>query len=235
MTPARRADTRATLREFTTVPPDSGLQRVKDCTPGEPHMHNWKNRPPAPNEFGGIRLIRVPKGKTLELIITSNVLVGADTHFTQRRTVPCDGPSCAYCLDGSPTRWHGYVSICSTRLTSQAVLELTSLAAQPIIDYQDRHGSLRGARLRATRVGNHDNSPVHCSLEPADIDLRTLPTPVHLENFLSVIWHLDGQPSNSNGKPPRGPNTRNTPDADTPPRTPQPENPEPDPNPETQT
>jgi hypothetical protein len=173
-------------------------------------MENWKNRPPAPNEFGGIRLLRVPKAKTLELLITSDHLIGCDTHFSHRRTIPCTGPNCPLCLDGSPARWHGYVSICSTRQNAQAVLELTALAAQPVIDYQDRHGSLRGARLKAMRVGNHDNSPVNCSLEPSDVDLRTLPAAVHLENFLTVIWHLDKPNGNGQEKPHPGPNIRNT-------------------------
>ena len=172
-------------------------------------MDNWKNRPPAPNEFGGIRLLRVPKAKSLEMLITSDTLIGCDTHFSHRRTIPCTGPGCPLCLDGSTPRWHGYISICSTRHTAQAVLELTALAAQPVMDYQDRHGSLRGARLKATRVGNHDNSPVHCSLEPSDVDRRTLPEGVHLENFLTVIWHLDQPNGNGNGTPPHPPNLTN--------------------------
>jgi hypothetical protein len=187
-------------------------------------MENWKNRPPKPNEFGGIRIMRIPKGKGLDLLITSATLVGADTHFAQRRTIPCSGPACALCLDGSPVRWHGYVSICSTRLSAQGVLELTALAATPLIDYQDRHGSLRGASLRAARTGNHDNSPVHCSVNPSDIDLRTLPPAVHLEQFLAVIWHLDAQPAQLDLSPHRGPNIRNTLPDDPSQRTPQTDN-----------
>jgi hypothetical protein len=185
-------------------------------------MDNWKNRPPQPNEFGGVRLLRVPKGKTLDLLITSDTLIGCDTHFSHRRTIPCTGPNCPMCLDGQPARWHGYVSICSTRQTAQAVLELTALAAQPVIDYQDRHGSLRGARLTASRVGNHENSPVHCSLTPSDTDLRQLPSAVHLENFLSVIWHLEKPNGNGHGDPPPGPNIRNNPETDPPGSTAQP-------------
>lgn len=173
-------------------------------------MDFWKNRPPAPNEFGGIRLIRVDKDRGLDAVITSNTLVGRDTHFTNRRTAACTGPDCSYCLDNVPARWHGYISICSTRLTSQAVLELTALAAQPIIDYQDRHGSLRGARLRASRKGNKHNSPVTCEVLPSDLDQRTLPRGVHLENFLAVIWHLDGKSQTGQGIPPPGPNIRDT-------------------------
>jgi hypothetical protein len=115
-----------------------------------PVFNNWQNRPPEPTEFAGIRLVRVGPGKSIEAIITCDHLIGANTHFAHRRTQPCTGPDCSLCRDAVPARWHGYLSIWSTRNRSQAVLELTALAAVPVADYDDRKGGLRGALITAT-------------------------------------------------------------------------------------
>jgi hypothetical protein len=175
-------------------------------------MDHWINRPPTPTEFAGIRLVRVPPNKTIEAIATSETLIGCNTHFAHRRTQPCNGPDCSLCLDGVPARWHGYISIFSTRSRTHAVLELTSLAAQPIADYQDRHGTLRGAQITATRIGNRPNAPVSVSICPCDVDLRTLPRPVCLQKFLTVLWNLETQSKDRQADPHPGPNIRNIPD-----------------------
>lgn len=153
-------------------------------------MPVWINRPPAPTEFAGIRLGRVQVNKPLEAIITCDHLVGAITHFARRRTQPCTGADCPWCLDAIPGRWHGYLSVLSTRTRSQYILELTALAAVAVADYEERKGSLRGAMIVATRIGNKPNSPVTCTVSPSDADLRTLPRGVNLEKFLCTIWHV---------------------------------------------
>jgi hypothetical protein len=167
-------------------------------------MDAWKDDPPPPREFGGIRLIRVDQQKGVDAYITCDRLVGRDTHFVNRRTVPCTGIDCPHDLDGVPARWHGYISICSIHLTTHAVLELTSLAAQPIKTYYERHGSLRGAHIKASRKGNKNNSPVACLLEPSDVDLRTLPRSVNLKRFLCVLWNIPDDAPNGQDAPPLG-------------------------------
>ena len=157
-------------------------------------MDAWIDRPPEPAAFAGVRLIRVPAGRTIEGIITSPSLVGCNTHYYHRHTIPCEGPSCDACREGIPARWHGYVSLWQSASHTQHALELTALAATPIIAYQDRHGTLRGATLKATRTGNRPNSPVQTIISPTDVDLRKLPAAVKLRQFLAVLWSL--APSN---------------------------------------
>jgi hypothetical protein len=166
----------------------------------------WINRPPAPTDFAGIRLIRVQPGKNLEAYVTSTTMVGLNTHFAHRRTVPCTGPNCPCCLAAIPARWHGYISICSPRTKTSYVLELTALAAAPIADYLDKKGTLRGAYVQAHRTGSKPNSPVQLTISASDVDLRTLPGGVDLEKFLMTIWGQTKSPATppSATRPPNG-------------------------------
>jgi len=179
-------------------------------------MPIWVNKPPDPTEFAGLRLLRVPPAKSLEGIVTSHHLVGAFTHFAHRRTQPCSGHDCSLCADAVPSRWHGYISIWSTRTRTQAVLELTALAAAPVADYDARQGTLRGATIVATRQGNRPNSPVTVTISPTDIDLRQIPRPIVLEKFLSVLWSIPLDPPTELPDPPAGQTIRNALQADPP-------------------
>lgn len=179
-------------------------------------MDDWINRPPAPTEFAGIRLIRVATAKTLEAIITCDHLVGRNTHFAKRRTQPCTGPDCPWCADATPAHWHGYLSVLSTRNRTQLVLELTALAAGPVADYDDKKGSLRGAMLVAQRTGNRPNSPVQATISPSDADLRTLPRSVNLKKFLCALWSIPYESEHVRPETPIRPNIRNTHEADPP-------------------
>ena len=150
----------------------------------------WKNEPPAPTEFAGVRLLRVGTGKVADAIVTSDILIGRDTHYWKRRTNPCTGPDCPCCLDAVPARWHGYLSVLSTHSRTHFVLELTALAAVPVAEYAKRKGSLRGALIHAARLGNKPNSPVNVQISGSDADLRTLPHGINLKRFLCTIWNV---------------------------------------------
>jgi len=170
----------------------------------------WNDRPPPPTEFAGIRLIRVSPTRDLVGIITSHKLTGCPTHYVHRRTQPCTGANCVHCLDGLQPRWHGYLSIRSPYSETQYVVELTSLAAGPVADYQDRHGDLRGARLHAKRSSPKPNSPVQTEVLPHDTDLRTLPNEVNMRKYLTMLWSVPSDGQNGQGNPHPGPNIRDT-------------------------
>lgn len=173
-------------------------------------MPIWQDEPPQPHEFGGVRLLRVPPRGWTHGTITSHRLIGTYTHFSSRRTQPCSGPTCSLCAEGQPPRWHGYLSILSSSSARHLVLELTALAAQPVAEYQKRHGSLRGATIKAERAGNRPNSPVHVEVTPADTDLRTLPAEVHIRRYLATIWGIELDPSETGPKPNGRPHIRDT-------------------------
>ncbi len=221
MTPFRKSSVGATLRDFPAVRPESGVESPSLSPQEAQIMGDWQDRPPPPREFAGLRLTRVPKSKSLAGIITCDHMVGRNTHFEHRRTVPCTGDDCLLCADKNPKRWHGYVSICSSRSTTQIVLELTDLASQPVIAWYDRRGTLRGTRIVAERKGNFDNSPVTCTLEVTDVDLRTLPESPDLRRFLKMLWKLPTESGNGQDIPAPRPNIRNTLESDPPGSTPQ--------------
>jgi hypothetical protein len=158
-------------------------------------MSDWYDDPPGPTEFAGIRLFRIPTGKIYQGVITSPTMVGRYTHYVRRRTIPHFDRDCPECLTGSEARWHGYISVYSLGGHAHSVLELTALAAGPIKEFQERHGSLRGSEIWAQRMGAAPNSPVQTRVNAADHDLRTIPQPVDLRAFLCTIWRipLDGQ------------------------------------------
>ena len=160
-------------------------------------MSDWDDNPPGPAEFAGIRLMRIPTGKRYQGVITSPAMVGRYTHFVRRRTIPHWDHDCPECLGGSEARWHGYISVYSLGGHAHSVLELTALAAGPVKEFFDRHGSLRGSEICAQRMGNAPNSPVQTQVNAADHDLRKIPQPVDLRAFLCTIWRipLDGQTS----------------------------------------
>lgn len=170
---------------------------------------NWSDRPPAPTEFAGLRLIRVAAGSRAAGICLSQNLIGCYTHYTRRRTIPCEGAGCQFCEDSGPPRWHGYVALQSLANKTVAVLELTALAAVPLADYLDRQGTLRGARIDATRTGSRANAPVTATVQPADIDLRQLPREPNVRRFLEILWDVKPSTQARELAPPLGQNIRN--------------------------
>jgi hypothetical protein len=153
---------------------------------------NWTHKPPPPTEFAGLRLIRVGAGTRIAGICLSQQLLGCYTHYTRRRTIPCEGAGCQFCEDAGVPRWHGYLAIQSLATKNVAILELTALAAVPIAEYLERNGSLRGTRIDATRTGARNNAPVSATIQPADTDLRQLPREPNVQRFLEILWDAPG-------------------------------------------
>lgn len=156
-------------------------------------MPVWQNEPPAPTDFAGIRIFRCPANGSTVGIATSERITGCPTHYAHRRTQPCEGPDCPLCQSHGVPRWHGWIAIATMKSHYVAVLELTALAAAPLHEYFQRHGSIRGARITATRIGNKTNSPVSVKVEAEDLDLRTLPKAIDMEKFLETLWHPDAR------------------------------------------
>jgi len=158
-------------------------------------MPTWHDTPPEPSDFAGIRLLRAPTGGWLGGTITSDKLKGTYTHYSHRRTQAHANENCELCLCGDVPRWHGYLSFLNPVTHSHAVLELTAISAQVVADYQQRHGSIRGALITAKRRGNRPNGTVEIEIKPQDKDLRTLPAPVDLGAFLDHLWCAEKNPS----------------------------------------
>jgi hypothetical protein len=153
-------------------------------------MPTYTNAPP-PNPRGHtLTLIRVPPGQPLVAIVTTDDLIGTNTHFWGGRTVPCETPNCKPCREGQPYRWHAYLGIYEPNTAKQAILELTANSAHRFVEYRLAHGTLRGCHFRAQRANYSRNSRVIIETKPADLEKINLPPPPDTIRILSIIWNL---------------------------------------------
>lgn len=159
----------------------------------------WSNRPPEGSSHPSFPLMRAPSKGNLQAYVISDDLVGLPTHFAQHRTMPCEGNGCKHCAEGYSWRWHGYLAILSPRTHAKAILELTAQACEPIADYRDAHGTLRGALIEVWRPSQKPNGRVAVRLAPADLRGRQLPDPPHLETVLCHIWGIHPDNVKDNG------------------------------------
>jgi hypothetical protein len=150
-------------------------------------------------------LKRTPPGGKLIAAITSENLLGCDTHFYGGHTVPCERPECEPCGKGMPFRWHGYVAAIDAANMLHFIFEFTAQAADAFDVYRIAHGTLRGCRFLATRLNNKANGRVILTCSPVDQQKITLPEPPDIASCMSIIWNLPTDQVNTkrklNGRP----------------------------------
>lgn len=143
------------------------------------------------------KLIRVGTKHPIVTVINTDNYFGVYTHFTPKtKTVPCEHDVCDLCKSGSRRRWYCYVGMFSPKTLKHQVLELTENCAPSLAAYLEKHGTLRGAWLKAWRDEGESkavkhNSPVSCELKPqVDVSVRQMPEPVDLESYLANMWRV---------------------------------------------
>lgn len=178
-------------------------------------MPNWSHDVPADPANHGLPLRRTPARANLIGVITSDEMIGCDTHYFHARTLPCERPNCEACNEGFPFRWHSYVSYWDPKQQEHAILELTAQAAEHLVTYKQAHGTLRGCLFQASRVGARPNGRVLLRCKPADLTKLPLPSAPDLEVVLSVVWNVQQSAANavtlqdfapSDGSPPASAN-----------------------------
>lgn len=153
-------------------------------------MPNWTSVPPTDDSHHAYTLKRTPSNRPLLAIVTSDDLLGCDTHYWGGRTVPCERPECKACQASIPYRWHGYVALWDPNTREQFLFEFTARAATALVDYRRTYGTLRGAAICAQRTKQTKNARVEIRCKPADLAKHTLPTAPDLRLALAVIWQL---------------------------------------------
>lgn len=151
---------------------------------------SFSNAPPTDDRSFGLTLIRTPADRPLVAVITSDDLVGCNTHYWGGRTVPCQRPVCKPCADGIPFRWHGYVGVFSPTTGKHALLELTAQACDPIAQYVLAHGTTRGAKIECSRHGRKQNGRVWTAISEAKSIPANLPDAPNIPAILAVIWNM---------------------------------------------
>ena len=153
-------------------------------------MPEFSNKPPEDPRGYGLPLVRTPTNGKLIVAITCDDMVGCPTHWFGARTTPCDGPDCTACKEGTPWRWHGYLSGLMNQTRRHVLTEFTAQACETIAKFRVAQGTLRGTILVAQRHRNRHNGRVLLTLNPGDIEKLNLPKAPDLISALSIIWNL---------------------------------------------
>lgn len=150
----------------------------------------WSTTPPPVHQQRPLTLVRVPPGRPVSGIITVERAVYLPTHFWTGRTVPCFGSECEACAAGAGARSHGYLGIFTQQDHKHQLLELTLAAAEPLAEYFQTYGTLRGCWMIAKRAKPAANSRIEMQLRPADITKIPLPREPDILAALATIWRL---------------------------------------------
>jgi hypothetical protein len=163
-------------------------------------MIPYTNRPPENPSGHGLDLVRTPPAKKLVAAFTTPELIGCATHFYGGRTVPCSGDDCAAHADGVPWRWHGYVGAYNPAIDYHFLFEMTAQAAEPIVNWFDQYGTLRGAQFTAVRHGQRANGRVKIQVKSLDLIKYPIPDAPDVPRLLAVIWNLPDRAIENAGK-----------------------------------
>lgn len=156
-------------------------------------MPVWKD-PPAPDEAtSGYRLVRTPTARPIQGHILSETVEGCNTHYVSNRTIPCEAPKCDACEAGNSWRWHGYVALKIEANAEVVLFEITEKASRPLQDYITKYGTLRGARIKATRVNAKLNGRILIHTQPGDLAKLSLPPAPDVRRLMCHIWNIPFQ------------------------------------------
>jgi len=153
-------------------------------------MPTFSNCLPAKTEHRGYDLRRTPADKPIKGLITSDDIIGCNTHWWGGRTVPCEDDDCEACRNNTPSRWHCYFSIYESGSKDHFIFECTGKAALPLVDWRKTNGSLRGVLITACRPKRRRNARVDIILRPFDTTGIIVPKAPDLMRAMAVIWQL---------------------------------------------
>lgn len=153
-------------------------------------MPNYTNLPPKDASGTSLPILRTPANGLLKACVTSDDLIGTNTHFWGGHTVPCTPPDCEACKNGVPYRWHAYLTAIHAKKCLHFLYEMTAPAAEIFIAYRAKHKVLRRCIFEAYRWRSSANGRVmlHCQPHPGD-DIVLPPAP-NLEAVLAILWQL---------------------------------------------
>jgi hypothetical protein len=151
----------------------------------------WGDVPPDEATCPHLAIKRTPAKGKLDAIVLSSRIVGCWTHFFGGQTIPCTGPSCPACEAKNGRRWHGYLGMYHPGERLTFLLELTAVAIQPIVEVQERTGSIRGVQLACSRISNATNARICVRVNEAARGRYAIPDEPDVRACLGNIWKLE--------------------------------------------
>jgi len=150
----------------------------------------FSNTPDEGDEGMRYQILRTgPKG-IKGPIVTSHDPVGLYTHWAGGRTLPCVRKKCELCEQNVARRWYGFLMVYSLKQDRQYLFEYTAAAAATVVDYWERHRTLRGARLSGERQGARANGRLTLFLMPPMPEIDPLPKAPNRVALLSQMWSV---------------------------------------------
>lgn len=153
-------------------------------------MPTYSNTPPKDSHGVALPILRTPAAGKIRAIVTSEDMIGTNTHFWGGHTVPCGGRDCEACQAGIPYRWHAYLTAYLPPKALHFLYECTAPAAEVFVAYRNDRQHLRGCVFEAYRWRSARNGRVMLRCEPHPNDTIHLPPPPIIENVLAILWQL---------------------------------------------
>jgi hypothetical protein len=153
-------------------------------------MLELSNTPPDDPNGQPLPLRRTPNKSAIIGIVTARRLLGTFTHFYGGRTVPCTHEDCAACRDGTPYRWHAYISAIDLPKHLHYLFECTAAAADAFVKYAAEHETLRGCVFSAKRSSTRMNARVEIETRLYTGPDRDLPPEADVVTALARLWNI---------------------------------------------
>lgn len=153
---------------------------------------DWSDQPPD-HQMRYIPIYSPRPGQVMRLIILSDEVVGAWTHWLDERTIPCRGrdQGCVCRKMDLSRRWKGYLGCFDPEIGKVVIAELTLSAYHCLADSLSEIGhSLRGRGLILMRAGKSVRSSV---VADTNVNVPTpegfvLPSAPNVREALRRIW-----------------------------------------------
>lgn len=153
----------------------------------------WGVSPPPP-KIRKYDRIRIVNSTPVKLVIVSNHLEELNTHFHERRTVPCTEGAGACWLDhqlvGKP-RYGAWLAVCYPNSLKTCLLRLTACALAVEARLRDKCLILRGLELEVWRQGNHEKEEMQCRLYVDRPRAEKLPNPIDVRYAVERMLDAD--------------------------------------------
>lgn len=152
-------------------------------------MPQFSDNLPEEHFTNAFPIVRTPTRGVLRATVTSARLTCAPVHYYNRRTIPHEiAAECVACQRHRAYRWMAWLVAVTPDEPAQVIFEMTARAARSFEVYASKHGSLRGARLRASRPTGKDNGRIAIEVRPPLRDGPELPKPPDLPAVLTHLW-----------------------------------------------
>lgn len=151
----------------------------------------WSDTPTPKDQTNRLELVTLGPAASVHGVITCQKLLGTDTHYLNKRTLPCSHEDCPGCLRHQPKRPEFYVSLYTSKPSKHLLLRLTPGAAHLIVEHCPNREAQRGTWLTVKRRGTKANGSLLVEVGEKLVDYLVLPPEPDLRKCLWHIWGLD--------------------------------------------